>query len=89
TTGTGLSEPLAKNDIFPSMLIEMVKVGEKTGALDDLLDKTADFYDKEIVKKLERLSNLLEPALIMFVGGIIALVLFSVIMPVLEVMNSI
>ncbi len=88
-TGTGLSEPLAKGNVFPPMLIEMIKVGEKSGALDDLLEKTADFYDREIIKKLERLANLIEPTLIIFVGGVIALVLFSVIMPVLEVMNTI
>jgi len=79
--GGGLGTSLAKRGTFPNVAIEMVEVGEQTGALAEMLNSVADFYDEENETTLERFSNLVQPIMLVFMGLIIAGLLLSLYMP--------
>ena len=85
--GSGISLPLERLNLFPPMLIQMLKVGEETGAIDEMLLKAAEFYESEVENSLIRLTTLLEPAVIVLLGGLIAFVVLSIAMPMFEMMN--
>jgi len=85
--GGGISIPLQKSGVFPPMVTSMIAVGEETGAIDALLEKIADFYEREVEEWVARLSSLLEPVLIVGVGGIIGFIILSVILPMFSIMN--
>ncbi len=87
--GEGMAEPLRQSRVFPLLVIEMIAVGEETGALDLMLEKVGDFYDTEVETLATRLASLVEPALILFVGGIVALILLSVFLPLFDVLGRI
>ena len=65
--GEGLSEPIASTGIFPPMLSSMIHIGEETGSLDDILSKTADFYDDELEAQIQATTALIEPLLIVVI----------------------
>jgi type IV pilus assembly protein PilC len=79
--GRSLAEALAARDLFPHVAIEMVEVGESTGALADMLNSVADFYDEENETSLTRFSNLVQPLLLIIMGFVIAGLLLSLYMP--------
>ena len=79
--GSSLGVSLAKQHIFPHVAVEMVEVGESTGALADMLNSVADFYDEENTTTLTRFSNLVQPVLLIVMGVIIAFLLMSLYMP--------
>lgn len=83
--GQGLSQTLALNDVFPPMVVQMIKVGEDTGSLDRMLEKIAEYYDQEIDEILNRLTSLLEPFLILIVGGLVAIVIASILLPLFTI----
>lgn len=85
TEGKALAELLAAGGFFPAMIIEMVSVGEQTGKLDEMLLKAAAFFETEVSFAVDRLSSLLEPALIIVVAGLVALIAISTLLPMLEV----
>ncbi|MCJ7619675.1 MAG: type II secretion system F family protein [Anaerolineae bacterium] len=87
--GRGLSEPLAANKLFPKMFPQMVRVGEETGTLDSHLETLADFYDEEVDRAVGALTSMLEPALMLFVGLIVAFVAVSIIQPMYSLLGSI
>ncbi|MCD6519402.1 MAG: type II secretion system F family protein [Anaerolineae bacterium] len=87
--GNGLAEPLSEHKVFPGMLIQMVRVGEETGALDTNMQTLAQFYEDEVDRVVGALSSALEPALTIFVGVIVGFVAVSVIMPMYSLMGSI
>ncbi len=87
--GETLSGPLYESRFFPPLLAEMVRIGEETGTLDQTLNKTADYYDKEVSYIVERLSSLLEPALLLFVGLFIGLLVYSILSPMYSVFEMI
>lgn len=87
--GEGMAEPLRESGIFPPLVIEMINVGEETGSLDSMLEKVGDFYDEEVENLANRLSTVIEPVLIVFVGGIVCLVLLSVFLPLFKVIGSV
>jgi type IV pilus assembly protein PilC len=87
--GRGISAPLAKSPYFPPMLSQVVRVGEETGTLDTHLETTASFYEEEVDRTLENLTTLLEPAMIIFVGIIVAFVAISVILPMYSLLGQI
>jgi type IV pilus assembly protein PilC len=87
--GRGLSEPIARTGLFPRMLSQMVRVGEETGTLDANLKTLAGFYDEEVDRSVKRLTGLLEPGLIIFVGLIVGFVAISVIMPMYSLLQNI
>jgi type IV pilus assembly protein PilC len=82
--GGSLAGALAERDMFPHVAVEMVEVGESTGALADMLNSVADFYDQENETSLERFSNLVQPALLVGMGLVIAGLLMSLYMPLFQ-----
>ncbi|MDX1600160.1 MAG: type II secretion system F family protein [Anaerolineales bacterium] len=87
--GRGLSGPISRNPHFPGLLAQMVRVGEETGTLDSHLGTLADFYEEEVDRSLDRLTAILEPALIIVVGVIVGLVAISVILPMYSLLQNI
>lgn len=79
--GSGLAQALAERDVFPHVAVEMVEVGESTGAMADMLNSVADFYDEENETSLTRFSNLIQPLLLVVMGAVIAGLLLSLYMP--------
>ncbi len=87
--GEALAAPMQAGKHFPSLLVEMVRVGEETGALDQTLNSTAAFYEKEVAYIVERLSTILEPVLLLAVGLFIGLLVFSILSPMYQVFQMI
>lgn len=82
--GKSLAEPLQKQGIFPSMVVQMIAVGEQTGNLDKMLSKIADFYEDEVEAAAEALTSLVEPLLMVFLGGIIAVIVVAMYLPIFD-----
>jgi type IV pilus assembly protein PilC len=82
--GQTIAEPLSENDIFPGMVVQMISVGEATGALDTMLNKIADFYDAEVDAAVAALTSLLEPILMVFLGGSIGGLVIAMYLPVFK-----
>jgi type IV pilus assembly protein PilC len=87
--GHGLADPLARQPVFPSMLVQMVRVGEETGSLDSNMDTLAVFYEDEVDRTVDALSSAVEPALTIFIGLIVGFVAVAVIYPMYSLMGSI
>lgn len=86
--GLGLSDPLSKHKVFPGMLVQMVRVGEEAGTLDDNLDTMATFYEEEVDRAVAAMSSAVEPALMVFIGGIVGFVAVATIMPMYSIMGA-
>jgi type IV pilus assembly protein PilC len=82
--GQTIAEPLSENEIFPGMVIQMIAVGEATGALDTMLDKIADFYDEEVDTAVSALTSMLEPLLMLFLGGSIGGLVIAMYLPIFQ-----
>jgi len=82
--GGSMAAALAERDLFPHVAVEMVEVGESTGALADMLNSVADFYDEENETSLTRFSNLVQPILLIIMGFVIAGLLMSLYMPLFK-----
>lgn len=87
--GESLSEPLEHHAVFPPMVVQMMAVGEDTGALDTMLHKISDFYDQEVEATTEALASLIEPLMIAFLGGIIGAMIIALYMPIFKVFDLI
>lgn len=87
SSGESLSDPLRSTGLFPPMVIRMISTGEKAGALHQMLNKAADFYDLEIENTIERLSALLEPVILLIMGGIVALIMASTLLPMFQMVK--
>jgi type IV pilus assembly protein PilC len=85
--GGGLSMPLESLNLFPPMVIQMVKIGEESGTIDEMLLKTAEFFEGEVDTALARLITLMEPVIIIFLGGIVAFIVLSIAMPMFDMMS--
>ncbi len=81
--GRGLAQPFTQREILPQMALQMIRVGEESGALDTMLAKVASIYDKETQSSVKRLLTLLEPALIIGLGVVVAGIIISIIVPIL------
>ncbi len=81
--GRGLAQPFTQREILPQMALQMIRVGEESGALDAMLAKVAAIYDKETQSSVKRLLTLLEPALIIGLGVVVAGIIISIIVPIL------
>lgn len=88
-SGRSLAGPLADHAVFPAMVVQMMSVGEDTGALDAMLHKISDFYDQEVEATTEALTSLIEPLMIAFLGGIIGAMIVAMYMPIFGVFNLI
>ncbi|MBN1101881.1 MAG: type II secretion system F family protein, partial [Deltaproteobacteria bacterium] len=82
--GQTIAEPLSENEIFPGMVIQMIAVGEATGALDTMLEKIADFYDDEVDAAVGALTSMLEPLLMLFLGGSIGGLVIAMYLPIFQ-----
>lgn len=80
--GKTIAEPLAESDIFPPMVVQMIAVGEATGALDTMLAKIADFYDDEVDAAVEAMTALLEPFMMVFLGGVVGGMIIAMYLPI-------
>jgi len=80
--GQPIAEPLSENEIFPNMVVQMIAVGEATGALDTMLGKIADFYDDEVDAAVEAMTSMLEPLLMVFLGGSIGGLVIAMYLPI-------
>ncbi len=87
--GSNMADPLAKTNVFPSMVVQMIAVGESTGAMDTMLQKIADFYEDEVEVAVESLTKLLEPLMMVFIGGIVGTVLIAMYLPIFSVAGNV
>ena len=87
--GESLATPLGRHDIFPAMVVQMIAVGEETGALDTMLEKIADFYDEEVAAAVESLTSLIEPVMIAVVGGAVGTIVICLYLPLFNIVNLI
>ncbi len=87
--GGTIAAPLARAPVFPAMVTQMVGVGEETGALDTMLDKVADFYEDQVEASVKALTSILEPVMIIVIGGIVGFIVVSMYLPLFTVYNSI
>ena len=87
--GGTIAEPLSGAAVFPTMVSQMVGVGEETGNLDGMLDKIADFYEDEVAAAVKALTSILEPIMILFVGGMVGFVVISMYMPMFKIYDQI
>ena len=84
-TGGSLAAPIEHHDIFPPMVGHMVAVGEETGQLETMLSKIADFYEAEVDAKVKALTALIEPVMIVFVGGMVGFIVISMYLPMFSI----
>ena len=88
TEGRTISEGLSKRKVIPPMVIHMINIGEMTGKLDDLLLKIADIYDEEVDDAVGMMTTLLQPMLMLFVGGIIMVIILAIYMPIFSMADK-
>jgi len=88
-TGGSLAAPIEQHDIFPPMVGHMVAVGEETGQLETMLSKIADFYEAEVDAKVKALTALIEPVMIVFVGGMVGFIVISMYLPMFSIYEHI
>lgn len=82
--GKTIAEPLMAADIFPAMVVQMISVGEATGALDEMLSKIADFYDDEVDAAVDAMTALLEPFMLVFLGGVVGGMIIAMYLPIFQ-----
>jgi len=83
--GRPVAEPLQETEVFPGMVVQMIAVGEATGALDTMLAKIADFYDEEVDTTVDALTSLMEPMLIVFLGTTVGTLLVAMYLPIFQI----
>ena len=86
--GEGLSQPMSENPLFPPLLVEMIVVGEKTGAMDATLGTLSDFYEQEVDRKIDSLISMIEPVLTLAIGGLVIFIALSMITPLYSILKS-
>lgn len=86
--GKSISEPLKGHPVFPPMVVQMIAIGEATGALDEMLTKIADFYDEEVDAAVEALTSAIEPIMIVGLGGIIGFMVVAMYMPMFSLIGA-
>jgi type IV pilus assembly protein PilC len=87
--GRNMAEPLTETKVFPDMVVQMIAVGEQTGALDQMLNKVADFYEEETDVAVAALTSMLEPILMVGVGGMVGVVLIAMYLPIFSLAGNI
>lgn len=86
--GKTIAEPLMETDIFPPMVVQMIAVGEATGALDTMLSKIADFYDDEVDAAIGAMTALLEPFMMIFLGGVVGGMIIAMYLPIFQMASA-
>lgn len=87
--GGTINAPLEKSKVFPAMVTSMIAVGEETGELDSMLSKIADFYDMEVEAAVDSLTSLLEPLMMVFLGGMVGAVIVGMYLPMFKIFDAI
>ncbi|HEX9375073.1 MAG TPA: type II secretion system F family protein [Actinomycetota bacterium] len=87
--GESIARPLGKHAVFPPMVVQMLAVGEETGAVDTMLEKVAQFYDNEVTATVDSLTSLIEPLMIAIIGGCVGLAVIALYLPMFNVINLI
>jgi type IV pilus assembly protein PilC len=87
--GKTIAEPLQDSKVFPGMMVQMVAVGEETGSMEIMLTKVADFYDDEVDVAVAALTSMLEPLMMVFMGGSIGTILIAMYLPIFTIADSI
>lgn len=82
--GETISAPLKQSNVFPPMVVQMISVGEETGALDDMLTRIADFYDSEVDTAVDALTSLIEPVMIVFMGAVVGGMVIAMYLPIFK-----
>ncbi len=88
-SGQSIAEPFRKTWIFPPMVVQMMAIGEKSGSLDSMLEKVADFYENDVDTMADRLKSLLEPLMIVFLTLIVGGIVLSIMLPMFKLMENI
>jgi len=86
--GDKIGEPLKKSGLFPPMVVQMISIGEESGALDNMLTKVAEFYEQEVDAALESLTAAIEPLMIVFLGGCVGFIVIAMFMPMISIIQS-
>jgi len=86
--GDTITGPLKASGVFPPMVIQMIGVGEKTGGLDDMLNKIADFYDEEVDEAVSALTSVIEPIIIVFLGVVIGGIMIAMYLPMFDIIGK-
>ncbi len=86
--GETIAAPLKATNVFPSMVVQMISVGEATGALDTMLSKIADFYEEEVDVAVAGLLTLLEPVMIAFLGGVVGGIVIAMYLPIFDLISK-
>ena len=87
--GKTVAEPLQESGVFPGMVVQMIAVGEETGAMESMLSKIADFYDEEVDAAVEALTAMLEPAMMVFLGGTVGGLLIAMYLPIFKIAETV
>jgi len=87
--GKDVASPLSETRVFPPMVVQMIGVGEQTGAMDTMLQKIADFYEEEVDVAVEALTSLMEPVMMVFLGGIVGGLIIAMYLPIFEIAGNI
>jgi type IV pilus assembly protein PilC len=87
--GNTVAEPLQKSKVFPGMVVQMVAVGEQTGAMDTMLSKIADFYDDEVDAAVSAMTAMLEPLMMVVLGGSIGALLIAMYLPIFKIAETV
>ncbi len=87
--GQTIAEPLSKSKVFPGMVVKMVAVGEETGSMDAMLGKIADFYDEEVEASVTAMTAMLEPMMMVVLGGSIGGLLVAMYLPIFKIAETV
>jgi type IV pilus assembly protein PilC len=87
--GAGIGDTLASKGIFPLMLTQMIKIGEESGTLDEVLEKTSDFYDTEVDTATAQLTTMIEPVIIVVLGLVVGFIIISIMLPMFSMFDQI
>ena len=87
--GSSLSKSFASTGVFPEIVVQMISTGEETGTLGEMLSNLSDYYDEQVGTSIEGLSSIIEPLLIVLIGGLIAIMLVAMFLPVLHLGGAI
>jgi type IV pilus assembly protein PilC len=89
SSGQTIAEPLRQSEVFPPMVVQMISVGEETGALDEMLVKIADFYDEEVDSAVDAMTSVIEPIMIVLMGGVVGGMVVAMYLPIFKLVTVI
>lgn len=89
TTGTSLTDSMIHADLFPTMVVQMTSIGEEAGSIDSMLEKVADFYEEEVDNLVDNLSSLMEPLIMVVLGGIVGTIVMAMYLPIFKMGSAI